>query len=294
MLWYYVILPNMYLMNTPHNKDRVIDDGFWNTVRNGLGLPFNLKRACISFRNNDQHQDENGENSTKPTRKASKLMRKPTPSRNVKTEVYALSKSTLLPLENQPSNAPNVSKETPSTSNGNFKTLERYQHKGFSRNSPWGSDEDERDTCIQTPLRLRSGKELMLHMKRNVNTEEVYLHYFLQLIKYEEMIKDDTTSENDFEIMLFQNSKSRKMSRSKSKGINKRLIEEKNLTNAVSSHSTSPQSVMLNVNLLGTALKRIELRAVILENCEDYCNDEESYSRYLTELIDLEEKLVQK
>ena len=41
-LWFYVILPNLYLMNTAHNKDRIIDDGLLSTIKNGLVLPLGL------------------------------------------------------------------------------------------------------------------------------------------------------------------------------------------------------------------------------------------------------------
>ena len=35
-------------MNTSHNKDRIIDDGFINTIKNGLRIPINLNIAsCL-------------------------------------------------------------------------------------------------------------------------------------------------------------------------------------------------------------------------------------------------------
>ena len=40
VLWTYVILPHTYLMNTAHNKDRIIDQGLISTIKNALDLPF--------------------------------------------------------------------------------------------------------------------------------------------------------------------------------------------------------------------------------------------------------------
>ena len=40
VLWTYVILPHTYLMNTAHNKDRIIDQGLKSTIKNALSLPF--------------------------------------------------------------------------------------------------------------------------------------------------------------------------------------------------------------------------------------------------------------
>ena len=48
IFWYYLLLPNLFLMNTSHNKDRIIDDGFINTIKNGLRIPINLNIAsCL-------------------------------------------------------------------------------------------------------------------------------------------------------------------------------------------------------------------------------------------------------
>ena len=45
LIWYYVILPHTFLMNTSHNKDLIIDDGLKTTIINALGLPFNIQRG---------------------------------------------------------------------------------------------------------------------------------------------------------------------------------------------------------------------------------------------------------
>ena len=42
VLWYHVFLPYIFLMNTSHNKQIVIDEGWWNIFRNALGLPSNI------------------------------------------------------------------------------------------------------------------------------------------------------------------------------------------------------------------------------------------------------------
>ena len=38
VLWFHVILPYTFLMNTSHNKNVVLDEGWWNTIRNTLGI----------------------------------------------------------------------------------------------------------------------------------------------------------------------------------------------------------------------------------------------------------------
>ena len=49
VLWFNVILPYTFLMNTSHNKNLVSDEGWWNTIRNTLGLSENS--VSSSFQN---------------------------------------------------------------------------------------------------------------------------------------------------------------------------------------------------------------------------------------------------
>ena len=46
---FYVVLPHSYLMNTAHNKDRIIDEGLKNIIKNALYMPFNVKSIMISL-----------------------------------------------------------------------------------------------------------------------------------------------------------------------------------------------------------------------------------------------------
>ena len=39
ILWYHLLLPYTFLMNTSHNKNLVVDDGWVTTIRNTLMLP---------------------------------------------------------------------------------------------------------------------------------------------------------------------------------------------------------------------------------------------------------------
>ena len=39
VLWYHIIISYTFLMNTSHNKNLLIDDGWANTIRNTLKLP---------------------------------------------------------------------------------------------------------------------------------------------------------------------------------------------------------------------------------------------------------------
>ena len=294
MLWYYVILPNMHLMNTPHNKDRVIDDGFKNTVKNGLGLPFHLKVTADSSRNGERNREENGNNLTSSkTRKTAKssFIRKQKLARNDMNEADTLPKANTFPLENLQCNVTNTLNDKPSTSNGLFESIERYQRECAIQKSSSLSDEDDSATCIQKHLRFQTVESIICHMRENVHSEEAYLHYFLQLIQYEENVKDNKVSQDKFEVTIFESAQPLRRTQSKSKRSNQRVIGDPKLISKTLDQSSAQQSVMLRADLLAKKIDRIEKRRVILENFEDYCNDEESYRRYLTKIIDLEENL---
>ena len=39
VVWFHIVLPYTFLMNTSHNKNLLTDDGWWNTIRNAAGIP---------------------------------------------------------------------------------------------------------------------------------------------------------------------------------------------------------------------------------------------------------------
>ena len=55
MIWYYLILPHTFLMNTSHNKDLIVDNGWKTTLRNALSLPISFRRHNLDP-NNEQNE----------------------------------------------------------------------------------------------------------------------------------------------------------------------------------------------------------------------------------------------
>ena len=82
IMWYYIFLPHIFLMNTSHNKDLIVDDGLKTTILNACKLPFqfqlqdaapveeyheengmdNIKQNDSSLHSFDFHKDESVEN----------------------------------------------------------------------------------------------------------------------------------------------------------------------------------------------------------------------------------------
>ena len=48
IIWYYIFLPHIFLMNTSHNKDLIVDDGLKTTIMNACKLPFHFTSQSSS------------------------------------------------------------------------------------------------------------------------------------------------------------------------------------------------------------------------------------------------------
>ena len=56
IMWYYIFLPHIFLMNTSHNKDLIVDDGLKTTILNACKLPFQFQSqdtASVEDQNED-------------------------------------------------------------------------------------------------------------------------------------------------------------------------------------------------------------------------------------------------
>ena len=62
ILFYYVLLPYVYIMNTANNKNRITDEGWRNTFKNALGISTNIDTEL-----HQQAQEENSNMQTSRT-----------------------------------------------------------------------------------------------------------------------------------------------------------------------------------------------------------------------------------
>ena len=131
----FILMPNLFLMNTAHNKDRIIDDGLLSTIKNGLVLPLGLNSCfCLpspwQICENRQVQTSNITDVQSTTNKHNLEMS----TRKLKnhnaaagTGIYTISKSVsaLSPSEKLDHFSTSDACENPSTSNGFIKSEKR-------------------------------------------------------------------------------------------------------------------------------------------------------------------------
>ena len=281
VLWFNVILPYTFLMNTSHNKNLVADEGWWNTIRNTFGLSENS--VSSSYQNG-------ASNTTIAKRIDTKSFQMSNPSASGTTlnvnhqktffsvtnekilddegtkKVFFVSETTNFTPTLKPNhiNPLNCLEQVPSTSNRKIDTSEQEMVLDISqlqqsiKRTTSESDEDILDIPKKSP-RLCIGEKILANMVSTINNEVVYIHYLNQLSILEEDFKNQHRGPDEFEISHIGET-----------AIAKNLI----------------------LNLVGKSLDRIEERKKILQGLEEHCSGEERYDTFLSALFDLEESFI--
>ena len=292
MFWYYVTLPYVHIMNTSYNKDLVIDNGLTNVLKNAFVVPFKFMMRKVLLDRNMEGQDQKSNYEMKNMEK--KLVSSDNHNiescKDTKTDLFIISKPNFssFPLQTKNSTSPNVPKNAPCSSSGVHKDTTPTNHNQLARQSLSEPDLEENDLSFEAKC-LCNGKIILCHMMENISNEEHYLHYFMQLINYEDTVKSKDKA--NFELTHIVQSKSVPSKNAKRK--NTLQLEEDSSKKSYPTSSISPQILELKSKISGNFVDRMEMRKLLLQYFFINCNDEESYNNYLKELIDFEEKLTE-
>lgn len=308
VMWFHVILPYIFLMNTSHNKNLLIDDGWWNTVKNAVGISFSnnneatecqpislsvintTRRSALETWDNKQHHGDQNKNEIDIGK--SNLSPFPKHSRRIRRNTENSDISTLSNVDHFPQ-CSTSSVCLDSTSLSICHTIiekhigEPLPKKQANINTKEASDSDEEN---QQPLRsyhLEVGESLLGKMANGINNELEYLHYLTQLSQLDDQfIKNQGMSELkvSFRIIDYPTKKKGKIKSKKSRS-------EKSFS-SFTSKNDSPSTNEVNVNFFGKSLDRQETRKLLLTNYQEYCNDNESFKSFCDVLFDFEENLI--
>ena len=147
--------------------------------------------------------------------------------------------------------------------------------------------------------RLKIGESILHNMVKHTNDENSYLHYFYQLLEFENMLKNEPLDQrNEFVIMPLPNFNKRNVCRIKRSTTqihpSMKIQRQKRLESNKNKHvARGSQISSLNVNNDVTFYWEIktQLRCDTLKNFEGYCEDEIKYDNFLIRLIEVEEEL---
>ena len=144
--------------------------------------------------------------------------------------------------------------------------------------------------------RLYFGEQILQRMINSIEVESSYLHYFRELLRLEEMLKNDGDTGEEFEIQELDQLQKVKFEQAKSsKFINTNTsLDVKYKNNYVNNRSKNshPEHMDPMTNLMFSKWKRIKLRQQIMSKFHLFCTNEETYSDFLNILINLEEGFI--
>ena len=310
IMWFHVILPYTFLMNTSHNKRLVTDEGWWNTIRNTLRLPdisdtSDQNGTSISIiydvkkHNNKRHSDR-----ALALRSGKSKNHSAFESQKSSDEIYSISKSIELECETENeylSSALNVY-SVPSTSKNSRMVTDQIEERivdafmlrqSIQRKEAYDSDED----CPKNPRksqRICIGEKILKDMTKNIHNEAVYVHYLNQLSIFEDGCRKKTKFCNEFQVVHFNEVAPRKINSiknpKKQSKVNQRHMNEKGKSHSVPSSTLRDR--MIHIDLVQKSLDIIEMRKSWLDDFEQYCCDEDTYNNFLNMLFDFEENLL--
>ena len=310
LFWFHVMLPYVFLMNTSHNKNLVIDDGWLNTIQNTLGLseqaillpcqcwPFLLRLTTWKGRDQIEKNQKNA-NTNQRSKAEDKVSNIPSgfssdPVSKVNGDIYVISKpfTSTSQSEKESIHSVNVLSEMPSNGSGIIKIKHRKNKTGVIKKTPSESDEDR--STPQISHRLCVGEKLLSYMLMHINSEEEYLHYLKQLSRFEETVSKGFRLHEEFSlghIVEFAVPK-----RTRVKNFTFQILKEP--TNTKPSQSRKPKKKSKNESpidknrpyrLIGNVLDRIERRKKLFGSFQGYHEDEECYIKFVGALFDVEE-----
>ena len=288
---YYVMLPHSYLMNTSHNKERIIDEGLKNIIKNVFHIPFDLSAFVNLFQsanweNQNARKDDIITNTVEAGERKPEIsivVRKNIHIENIKEEVdHRLKNSIEIPEAK-------LHIDKPCSSSGIYDE-DGQNHLAITTMTD--SEDDMIDEIAEHDFRLSMKKQLLTYMKGSVNDEEHYIHYFLQLIDLESKMRNKTNLDSDnaiITVVLDERIQERKHLSCKTK--NSKNANSKSKESQVGSDAypfLSPRGLTISAD---KQFDRTLMRIKKLESIDKHCDNEEAFKKFLNELIDFEEGL---
>ena len=295
MTLFLLILPYAYLMNTSANKQRIIDEGWLNVVKNIFGCNCcifcnrSAETAVHAISAENTHPKANDKNIFIISETVQKLQE----SSDVSYE-----------LPNVPTRGA-INRQGQKQSNT---CTEHYELQNISSQAQKSSNLKANRPNIPGPSNLANeqktsrqliGENLLRCMIMNIDNEDVYMDQFKGLLSLEDYFKTqraesgvfcnynsgDELCDNDHIVksMFFNCIHGKMESGPKHHGITVNAIILQNLGISTSNHADIKPTMIVQKS------DRIIKRTELLNNLALYSDDEVSYGKFLELLIDLEE-----
>ena len=160
------------------------------------------------------------------------------------------------------------------------------------------SVDSESETSFRIPksYRVKIGEKIMSEMLEQLNDENAYLHYFKQLVEFEELLTQaDFNADKKFEIQpyvrfpILKHYKTKNASTDTPKMISDNCQTDKKDDNL---KKVTLDPIQLNSDYSNEYLIKMQLRRAILKHFPMFASEEKLFVSFVNSLIEFEEGLV--
>ena len=317
MIWYYIVISYTFLMNTSYNKDRIIEDGWKFVILNSIKSIFHKIHEINNYCNSSSSQTDGiqdqikgklknkqfsnqTEENDKENAPTVSILAKTTSCHNASlvqsssTDIFTISNPEIerFPISHtskfvlEDLNTLHIAKR-----NTSLEDRSATLSKGLSTDSESISDGGNRPLSY----RIQIGREILSEMLKCLGNENAYIHYFRQLLDFEERIKSGlSSSSNEFKIEQFICNPSAKRFKVKNERnrVHNKTINERMAKGNKTSKIDFANDPKIDQRPLGEIFIKKQLRMHTLNNFTSILNNEDEYSNFVNNLINLEEGLI--
>ena len=320
MVWMHVLIPYTFLMNTSYNKGRIIDEGWKTVITNSF---FDVKN-CFSRKTRvrnipmlknwssvkDSHKTKLIRQQSQKQISSSKLEDNKSSSfvQQCKSDYRNVSKISIIATSEYDIPSPGnqtlwqIEDLEPTSSNNQIPSnyLQSRNNNLIGKNvSTDAEEENESQLSKAMSSRVTVGAEILSKMFENLNYEAAYIHYFKQLVDYEEIVKrKDQLQECDFKAVPFFDFKP--LRNAKVKRSHKLIQNDFTKKNEKTTHEYKcddqnhcQNEAPLNINSSVEYIIRAQLRRDMLKHYHKHCDEESRYHFFIDSLIELEESFIE-
>jgi hypothetical protein len=280
MVLYMIILPYVFLMNTSHNKDRLIEHGWTNVFKNVVARP---KRHTVS------RTDNSNQFNIILAQRLDKHKRKKT--QHDSNAIFATTSSNNFPESKENVNSQNVyTISEAETSSRKRQSSQKPATLSININN-WTKKDEGNDFR----------QKLISIMYEYIEDEKMYLIQFKQLLSFEESWKDRNNFSSQMECLENGMSLPNQVEKNAVKscrckgnhGCKSTWVSQGTRKGKCKYIDNDENSCFSNnLGFVGQIEERIEMRRKLLDNLRSCHNTNQVYDSLIEQLINLEEGLI--
>lgn len=282
LIIYFIVIPHAFLMNTFHNKNRIVEYGWKNVLKNLLGMATNecSKVSPENFVKSKYNNEKNIDMSQKlEVEDLEETSSTPSGSDSSSNEVKL---SNISKFNNNDISLSKIERSKAHTSTKSYNGIIEYPFSHLDVKQLMA--EDVKSTLVNT---------LIDHLKNSLDNEEKYVFYFRQLINVHEDAKKGISCHDIRLKSYYEDKNQQKFSNCKS--VSPQKFKNAKRSSQVRSHKTSSidkTTLDFRKDFTGNIKERSQRRLEVLRKFENSYDYWKQFDLFLEEMIDMEESFI--